>query len=66
MGMDEGIVAGTRITSTEGSARRSRSGRVCKEDGCGTRLSVYNDGKFCSLHAPMVVPRTRGRKLDVA
>jgi hypothetical protein len=36
---------------------------VCREDGCETKLSVYNDGAFCSLHAPMVVPRTRGKKL---
>jgi hypothetical protein len=36
---------------------------VCGDEGCETKLSVYNDGSFCSLHAPMVVPRTRGKKL---
>jgi hypothetical protein len=60
--MDEAGVAGARITSGERSSRRWRKGRVCREEGCETRLSVYNDGAFCSLHAPMVVPRTRGRK----
>lgn len=55
---------GSPITSVERTTRRSRSGRVCGEDGCGTKLSMYNDGAFCSLHAPMVVPRTRGKKLD--
>jgi hypothetical protein len=64
--MDEAALIGTRITSTERSSRRYKGGRVCKDDGCETRLSIYNDGKFCSLHAPMVVPRTRGRKLGVA
>lgn len=38
-------------------------GRVCREDGCGTHLSLYNPGKYCSLHEPMQVPRTRGRKI---
>ncbi len=38
--------------------------RVCQEAGCETRLSVYNDQEFCSLHAPMVVPRMRGKVLN--
>ena len=61
--IEESALLGSRITSAEGSTRRYRSGRVCLEDGCETKLSVYNDGPFCSLHAPMVVPRTRGKKL---
>jgi hypothetical protein len=61
--MDTTALLGSRITSTEGTTRRYRSGRVCHEDGCETKLSVYNDGAFCSLHAPMVVPRIRGKKL---
>jgi hypothetical protein len=51
------------VTAPPRSRRRARAGRVCRAEGCGTRLSVYNDGAFCSLHAPMVVPRTRGRKV---
>jgi hypothetical protein len=49
-----------------GGDRPSRafgSGRTCREPGCGTRLSIYNQGRYCSLHEPMVVPRTRGRKI---
>jgi hypothetical protein len=61
--MEAPAVAGSPITSTERTTRRARSGRVCREADCGTKLSVYNDGNFCSLHAPMVVPRTRGKKL---
>lgn len=61
--IEESALLGSRITSTEGSTRRYRTGRVCREDACQTKLSVYNDGAFCSLHAPMVVPRTRGKKL---
>lgn len=64
--MDGPSVSGHRFTSTEATTPRGKAGRVCEEDGCGTRLSIYNDGAWCSLHAPMVVPRTRGRKIDAA
>jgi hypothetical protein len=59
-------VRGERISSIEGRTRRSAAGRVCDDPGCETKLSIYNDGRHCSLHAPMVVPRTRGRKLPAA
>jgi hypothetical protein len=61
--MDGASVSGQRFTSAEGSTSRADAGRVCAEDGCDTRLSIYNDGAWCSLHAPMVTPRTRGRKI---
>jgi hypothetical protein len=51
-------------TSTgDESSVRARPGRICGEEGCQTRLSIYNDGSFCSVHAPMVTPRTRGKKI---
>lgn len=37
--------------------------RTCEEPGCETLLSRYNDREFCSLHAPMFVPRMRGKVL---
>jgi hypothetical protein len=43
--------------------RRFAQGRVCRDDFCGTQLSIYNDGYFCTLHAPLVAPRVRGRKI---
>jgi hypothetical protein len=42
--------------------RRFSSGRMCMELGCGTHLSVYNNGSRCSLHHLCVAPRMRGRK----
>jgi hypothetical protein len=60
--MDDRAIVGMRITSVERGGRRSKKGRVCLEPSCGTALSIYNDGHWCSLHAPMVVPRTRGKK----
>ena len=50
-------------TGEEGTSVRARPGRICREEECQTRLSIYNDGPFCSVHAPMVTPRTRGRKI---
>lgn len=61
--MSERSVAGTPFN---GGGRPSRSfgrGRVCKEPGCETRLSMYNSGKFCSQHEPLTAPRTRGKKI---
>jgi hypothetical protein len=64
--MDGASVSGQRFTSAEGSTPRASEGRVCEEAGCDPRLSIYNDSAWCSLHAPMVTPRTRGRKIDAA
>jgi len=57
-------VSGFRTTSAERNRPLSTAGRTCQEAGCATRLSIYNDLDFCSLHAPMVVPRMRGKVLD--
>jgi len=62
--MSDTRVAGEAFTG--GSERASKAfatGRTCKEEGCDVRLSIYNPGSFCSLHEPMTVPRTRGRKI---
>ena len=57
-------VVGERFTSIERNLPVMKAGRVCGDPGCSTRLSRYNDQEFCALHAPMVVPRMRGRVLD--
>jgi hypothetical protein len=57
-------LGGRRITSEQRSGQLADAGRICGEAGCDTRLSVYNDLDFCSLHQPMIVPRMRGRILD--
>lgn len=54
---------GQRLT---GGVRPSRSygeGRTCKEQGCDTKISMYNRREFCHLHAPVKYPRVRGRIL---
>lgn len=44
-----------------GSVRAFRKGRVCREEGCGTVLSIYNGDTFCSQHLPRQTVRVRGR-----
>jgi hypothetical protein len=49
-----------------GGERPSRSfgrNRTCRQLGCNTKLSMYNNGKYCFQHEPMAVPRTRGKKI---
>jgi hypothetical protein len=59
----EHSVAGSRFDGRDRPSRSFGKGRVCREPGCGTRLSMYNSGKHCSEHEPMTVPRTRGKKI---
>jgi len=53
----------TRARGAAAAAAASPGVRVCAEDGCTTRLSVYNDAEHCSLHHPNVLLRTRGRHI---
>ena len=43
--------------------RRFASRRLCAHVDCETRLSIYNDSEYCSLHHIEVKPRIRGRKV---
>ncbi|HAM03524.1 MAG TPA: hypothetical protein DCQ30_15065 [Acidimicrobiaceae bacterium] len=59
----EGSIGGSAFTGTGRPSRTFARGRVCAEDGCGTRLSIYNEGHYCSQHEPQAAPRLRGRKI---
>lgn len=61
--MSDGSVGGLPITGNDRPSRAFKKDRTCREEGCGTRLSMYNQGKYCFLHEPMAVPRTRGKKI---
>jgi hypothetical protein len=61
--MEERALSGERITSAVAPSRRFAKGRICGENGCRTRLSIYNDESYCSLHHRLESPRTRGRKI---
>jgi hypothetical protein len=45
-------VAGERLVGYRRSARTFGRDRTCAHRGCTTRLSMYNSGSLCALHAP--------------
>jgi hypothetical protein len=46
----EATIGAEMPTATATRPREFSSGRLCRRPGCGTRLSIYNEGAFCSLH----------------
>ena len=60
---DAAIVGHPLGSGTDRPSKNFGKDRFCREEGCGTKLSRYNPGKYCSLHEPMTVPRTRGKKI---
>jgi hypothetical protein len=56
-------IGGRPISGHDRPSRAFKPDRVCEEADCGTRLSIYNKGKYCYKHEPHSVPRTRGRKI---
>jgi hypothetical protein len=61
--MSERSLGGHTLSGSERPSKAFAKGRTCREPGCNTRLSIYNNGKYCYQHEPMTVPRTRGRKI---
>jgi hypothetical protein len=61
--MSDRSVGATPINGNDRPSRAFKKGRTCREAGCETQLSIYNNGRFCYLHEPMAVPRTRGKKI---
>ena len=54
-------VVGEPLVGYRRAPRTFRPDRVCDAPGCSTRLSIYNDGTFCSAHGPhQVWARSRG------
>ena len=55
---ETGVVTGVRsLRDRDRPLRRFPPGRLCADYGCDTRLSVYNDSEYCSLHGHRAVPR---------
>lgn len=61
--MSDRSVSGHPIAGSERPSKAFGRNRTCKEPGCETKLSMYNNGKYCYSHEPMAVPRTRGKKI---
>ncbi len=56
-------LTGRRPGNDPRASRVERPGRLCGNDGCGTRLSIYNRSGYCWLHQPLVFPNYRGRAI---
>jgi hypothetical protein len=57
-----GAIGGETLNSNR-SPRRFPSGRMCGYDNCDTCLSIYNNGTYCSQHAPGIERRARDKKI---
>jgi hypothetical protein len=53
---------GSSIRSLPRRNRRWAAGRVCAEEGCPTRISIYNRSNYCWAHEPVRYYVARGRK----
>lgn len=56
-------MGGSMVTSHARPSRSFDDGRVCRDSGCRTVLSVYNSGDFCSVHQPPTPLYVRGVKV---
>lgn len=56
---DNGRVVADRMVTWHRPVSTERAGRVCAQEGCGTKLSIYNTDDRCSMHQRFVtiVPR---------
>jgi hypothetical protein len=45
------------------SRAEGADGRICAQEGCETKLSVYNDRELCWQHSDLVFPNYRGKRL---
>ena len=61
--MSERSLGGHTLSGSERPSRSFGKDRTCRQAGGGTKLSMYNSGKYCYRHEPMTVPRTRGKKI---
>jgi hypothetical protein len=61
--MEERSIGATALTGHEHPPRAFPRGRVCKEPGCSTVLSVYHEGDYCYRHERPEAPRLRGKKI---
>jgi hypothetical protein len=53
---------GTGVRELPRKNRTYPDGRVCAQEGCGTRLSVYNRSSMCWQHEPVRPYFERGRR----
>ena len=61
--MADNVLRGNRVRGRLRAPKATDERRVCIQTECDTVLSRYNKREFCYAHAPVKVPRIRGRVL---
>lgn len=62
-GGSDRAVGATSLFRSDRPSRAFARGRICADESCSTRLSIYNEGSYCYQHQPTAVPRMRGKKI---
>ncbi|MFL5796995.1 MAG: hypothetical protein ACJ77A_03560 [Actinomycetota bacterium] len=57
---------GSRVRELPRKNRTYPGGRVCAQEGCNTKLSVYNRSPMCWQHEPIRPYFERGRRKSEA
>ena len=57
------ILRGATVRALPRPNRRWGVGRTCAEEGCPTKLSIYNLSPTCWQHTDLVFPNYRGKRL---
>ncbi|HEV8572186.1 MAG TPA: hypothetical protein VGR49_03925 [Actinomycetota bacterium] len=55
-------IKGSRPRELPRPNRTYKTGRVCAQEGCETRISMYNKAPYCWTHTPMKFPLVRGER----
>jgi hypothetical protein len=53
---------GAAVRTLPRANKRYKSGRVCADPGCGTKLSMYNKWQYCWQHEPVHSYVPRGKR----
>lgn len=59
---DESVYRGARVREIPRANRTYDAGRVCAEEGCETKLSIYNRWQYCWQHEPVHEYISRGKR----
>jgi hypothetical protein len=59
---DQTTITGSRPRELPRPNRTYGQGRVCADEGCQTRLSMYNKSTYCWQHTPVRFPLVRGER----
>jgi hypothetical protein len=59
---DQTVIRGSRARELPRPNRTYAAGRLCAQEGCPTRLSIYNKSDHCWQHDPVSFPLVRGER----